>query len=74
MKMAFRHDFVWIIILYIAFPKYVIFCWFFLQKILSALEDPKIWFWLKKKKVQFIDFRLFASKRDHENQRPVIIM
>jgi len=56
MKMAFCHDFVWIIILYIAFPKYVIFCWFFLQKILSALEDPKIWFWLKKKKFNLLIF------------------
>ena len=45
--MAFCHDFVWIILLYIAFPKYFIFCWFFLQKILCALEDPKICFWFK---------------------------
>jgi len=32
------------------------FCWFFLQKILCALEDPKIWFWFERKKINLSIF------------------
>jgi len=45
--MAFCHKIVWIIILYIAFPKYVIFCWFFFKKSTVPWKTPKIWFWFK---------------------------
>lgn len=71
--MAFcrNFNFVWIIILYIVFPiNYIFLLIFFFKKINCVLEDTKDLFF--DLKVQFVDFWLFTSEQDHENQRPVI--